>query len=361
MLVNEFHRKLRSDLLRSKYSLEERLPTLRALAKSYHVSPASAKRVVDKLREEGLVEVIHGRGIYPAGKIDKIKHPATRIIGMICPGGDITNSARKLSDEWLMKDWILSVYNSADDQQAPEIERRYLERAMAEGFAGVALYPTPIEPRNESLFHKLRLRGMKIAILDRTSREIPERSAFLMDFHHGGYMCVAQMAMRGYKRIVFARITGNFLFADLIREGMEEAARDLGLELLEDINFHGWHRAMDPVAAIDQRVKDHKSLIPKFQNLPENTAIISARSSLVYVINRMIQQTGRSVSDDLGVCSAYENTPRQDNLSCLCYPLEKQLGAAIDFIVNPDIKATGDKTLWFKPEFHGGTSIRNLT
>jgi DNA-binding LacI/PurR family transcriptional regulator len=340
--------------------IKERLPSLRQISRDYSVSIATARKSISLLKDEGVLVSIHGRGTFLAHSAGVPKRNTRQMIGLGTLGK--LELVRSLSNHWLEKGWLLTAYNAIRDSQDPERERKFLETAEQEGFAGVALTPTPIEPLNTALYDRLRQRGMKIALLAPISEETYHSCLFCLDHQHAGYQSVAQMALRGYRNVLYIGTPSEPFFKLRQQAGVQQAANELGLQLLEKTKLPQWEAGADTLQE-RMRILTQKnlSLVKFFKELPANTAIIADQNDAAEATRRLCLEAGRSVPEDIGICCALTEIHEPYGISGMEFPYQQQINSALEYLTDNNSKATDKICKRFAPKFVERETTRKFT
>lgn len=331
---------LREKIYNGELKPESRLPIEPKLAKDFKVGRNTIREAVSSLVHEGLLKKIQGKGTYVTSVSDNSYSRRSWQIGLACYlRSESLETFNFIQDYTLEKGGLLTVYNVNEDQQAPEKEKIFLEKAERENFAGVIALPSPIEPLNTEIYARMRSKGCKVALIAPYKDDMSNEVSFLYDYYHAGYMAAAKMKVAGYENISMARIALPISYQQM-KKGIAQAAEDFGLNLLDDIT------------------KEQK---PDIFTLPPKTGIISTQTSMGHNVFDWISESGLTPGKDIGLCS------RQDYLvegrpaiTCLKAPEKEQFKAAIDYILDDNIPATQiiHKTFKFIYEEHG--TVENI-
>jgi hypothetical protein len=147
-------------------------------------------------------------------------------------------------------------------------------------------------------------------------------------------MTSAKMAVAGVKHLVMAR--GRLPISyQWLKAGMIEAAKDLGLELLDDIVFNPWNKIL-------KNAKDNYPEISEImRKLPENTGMISTQWEAAKATKEILQHEKRRIQEEIKLCSWYSHIPEEDpGVSRLQNPNRQILTDAIDYILDDNIPST---------------------
>ncbi|MPN12077.1 hypothetical protein SDC9_159387 [bioreactor metagenome] len=206
-MKRQYLKALREDIADGRFADVRRLPSFRQLASEYECSVASIKLAVDTLREEGILESIHGKGTFftDRGRLPLPRRKRQRIIGAILLRNGWLETMESMKLDYQRKGWFLSCYDACADMQDPAKEREFLEMALHEGFTGMLMAATPIEPVNTAFFNELRHKGMKIAHLTCYKEDMSEESYFLPDYAAAVDLAVRRAEECGFRTILPVR------------------------------------------------------------------------------------------------------------------------------------------------------------
>lgn len=341
--------KFKGDILSGMYGSESRIPSFRSLAQKYDCSFATIKRFVDELQEDGLLVSIHGKGTFLSSATLHPKRRQSRIIGTILLEDPSMKAVEMLKGEWLAKGWFLSIYNASSSLQNPEEEREFLEMAERERFAGVAMVPTPKEPSNTRTFARLKVEGLKIALLGCYATVMPGETYFLADYKAAGALAVSQSAMRGYRGIAYVDTPANSPFKVLQALGIGECASSLGLKLLPPVKCLNWG---------ESHYRDVQEIGKLLMGLPPNTAVLCSQSDLADAVYKALLEYGRRIPDDIGVISLYGGAGDFGQISQVGFGYEEILRAALEYISDGKRSSMDIVQKLFPPFFLEGETIR---
>ena len=231
---------IRQDILSGKYARDGKLPGVRQLAEYYSCSRGTISNALRQLSDDGIIRTEHGRGCFLSGT-QSPRRTSSRMIGAVLLWESWLEEMEELRDEYLKQGWFVSVYCSSNDLQNPAAERRFLELAAEQNFAGVLITGTPIEPLNSGFYQSLRCSGMKIVHLTNYKNDMTGEAAILPDYRMAGAIACSAAIMRGKKRIVMLSSTDTNPPSSQLREsGVRAMASALGAEILPDIKLADW-------------------------------------------------------------------------------------------------------------------------
>jgi LacI family transcriptional regulator len=178
------------------------------VARAAGVSPATVSRVLnangtvaDELRRR-VMTAVNELGFTPNSQARSLRTRATTVLGLVI--SDITNPfftsmVRGVEDVASAAGYSVVLANTDEDLAK---ERRYLEVALAERMAGVALAPASSADTDITL---LTDRGVPVVTIDRRLTSV-EVDSVTIDNHRAAREATEHLAAQGYRRIGF--VTG---------------------------------------------------------------------------------------------------------------------------------------------------------
>jgi DNA-binding LacI/PurR family transcriptional regulator len=335
------------------FNPNERLPSLRKLASEYSATFAAVRKAMEMLKEEGVLVTYRGDGTYLADNVA----PATRVRGKTMGLAHLSglDGVGEIANEWLDKGWLIIPYNATRDHQDQRLERKFLERAFEDGFAGVALHPSPLDGGNLALCRELRGKGMKIAFLSEPFDGESFPSAFLLDYERAGYQAVVQMLLRGFKRIVFChrKVDNHGVWKK--RAGLLDAVEEYGVELLDDIVMPDWRA--DEYDSEEHRLNiladRNGSVADAASRLPSKTAFIVDQNDVAEVLRRLLDEKGVNVPGEYAICHCENSILHSDcyQVSGMSFSRIDQINAALKWIADEKTKPSDSHIELFRPCF----------
>ena len=326
---------LRKEIAEGKFAPGDKIPIEPELSRIYNVGRSSVREAVSSLVHEGLLIKRQGLGTFV--QTDSQASSRNRRSGRIGLTFDLRphtlEGIRFCQDLAMDKGGILTVYNVGKDYQDPVKERKFLELAQKEGFIGVALYPTPLEPSNTPLYRELRQKGMKIALLVPYAQNGDDHVTFFHDYARAGYLAVAKMAAAGYKHVCLVKLVNRLPLAfRMLRDGLEQAAADLSLKIEREIAVDQSVEYASQTAAVASEAFD------AIKHLPRKTGMLVTQNQACLSVKRLSALSHRRFPGDLAlcVCSEYEH-PELSDVSILRFQAQALLTEAIDYLLDESI------------------------
>ena len=180
-IVEGVKKRIREEIDSGEFGDDSRLPSIRVFSAKYNASPASVKRAMDELQRDGVVVSVHGKGVFIGGSPVNRRRLGSKIIGAILITDRDRVAIEKVKSESLEDGWLFAVYDADTDLQSPEKEKLFLSKAEEQGFAGIAMIPTPRSPLNSDLYRRLRLLGIKLVMLASYKSDMSEDCCCVFD------------------------------------------------------------------------------------------------------------------------------------------------------------------------------------
>ncbi len=205
----------------------DRIPTEDHLMEKFRLTRHRVRAGIAFLqREKGFV-TIKGSGTYIPGGSQTPK-PKEKTIAVIDPC-DIASKSKDLHVQAFEKGYHLLPINVSHEN--PGFERSCLESVMQRRLVAVCLEPFPIEPMNFDLVDQLIADGVKVLLMNAPPELRDKYSLFLLDYKKAGYMAVASMMGKGFRKIYFIRSFSKGWQHQDFADGANEAAKDYSLDV----------------------------------------------------------------------------------------------------------------------------------
>ena len=332
---------LRADLAGGRFGQDGRLPSFRELASLYECSVASIKLAVDTLQEEGILEPIHGKGTFLTrhGRLPLPRTERRKIIGAVLLQHGWLETMEQLKHEWQRQGWFFSIYDACRDMQDPGYEKKFLEMALQEGFSGVILIATPIEPVNTGLFAELRRQGMKIVHLAPYRDDMSHESYFMLDYSAAGPMALARAEQEGYRRIVPIRDGSRSPSMNMIAGGLSRVRKG-SVEVVSTFCYRQklveWVREREQMEADELWRQLSAELVP-LAAYSRDTVLLAYRAEIATELKRFFQEIGKPEMDRPAIWALDRQTPGNKGIEAVSYDLEAQVRDALGYICDSRI------------------------
>ncbi len=322
---NELADTFRKELAANAITQDGKLLPLRMLADRYRTSPATVKRIVDKLVAAGVLRTVHGVGIFPVqGEITPI--PVMRPhIGAIVLDDTVQVELNKAREAYMEKGWAFSIYNASNDEQSPAREKLFLNMVRHQEFAAVVMEASPIEPTNFDTFQRLRNLGIKVIHLSPYRDNMESDVCFVADFFAAGQLAIAQAAKRQYTRILACNDQDSAPFLRRWEAGLNAMAAPLGIDFTLDFAIR------TPEAAI--------AWLRRHQTPGERICIVCGNSIFADNLIDAMTAAGIACPGDCGVISLSPSPRHDSRVSFLDFDYPAILRDVMQYATNPEIDA----------------------
>jgi len=182
----------------------EQLPKFRELAARFKTTPPTMSRALELLERDGLIEKIHGRGIFVSTNPIRTDPLDTALIVMRVHGHMYSELFSELTDELRKRNLRAQAidYSRWSYAKRKRIEKEITE-LLSQDVAGMIVDAT-CGLMAKSLF-ALRSSVPHMVFIHRCElpREIPQTSKVLIDYEHGGRLAGEALLREGRKHVVF--------------------------------------------------------------------------------------------------------------------------------------------------------------
>ncbi|MDC7245317.1 MAG: substrate-binding domain-containing protein [Sphaerochaetaceae bacterium] len=306
LIYNELIKELKSSL----YTIGDRLPSETRLAKQFQVSRPTINKVMQRLREEGIVESRAGVGTtvisLPANKSD------TKTFGLILPFLKSNGLFPILADEIASLSGRYN-YNIIWGGQFPagtpsanqlfQMAEFYIQQKVD----GVFFAPTELSPScksiNQEIVRRIKRNGISLVILDAGYVDFPQNMEFdfvSIDNYRAGYTLGEYFVKKGCRRIDFCTYPFIGEAVKLRFKGIKDAMLDAGI-IFDDKWTHLYTKNKQDY--INEIIKS------------KGTTIIGSNDDIANATLRLLQERGYNIPEDFEV-AGFDNS----DLSRSTYP-----------------------------------------
>ncbi len=342
---------LREDVRRKTIGHGGFLPPHRELAQRYGCSVSSIRQAINVLRQEGVVGGDNQLESAPETRKANVL-PHKRIIGAVLLRMGYYELIEKLKIEWQRQGWFVSAYDAFADFQDPKLERQFLEQACQEGFAGVVISATPVEPLNTEVYEEMRRKGMKVAHLSHyTHRGMGRESFFLPDYRAAGRLGVAAALQRNCRHVALLFNHVNSPFMTEMREGVYELTRGLGMTEPAWICCQNWEAYFrtDEESANRSKLAQLEEHLPELAALPERCAILCCGAEMAMLCRRMLTEAGIQQQKRFLFLSLNNGSLGAEEEDGIIFDFEAQLRRALEYVCDESVDAETVVQEYFKP------------
>lgn len=203
-ITEELRKWVRSD------DCPERLPKLVEMAETWGVAPLTMKKAVDTLKEQGVLRVVRGQGIFPT----RLKRPRTHVLGSVLYGNGIAPLHAQLIHGMSRAahargETMAMGQGSMGNDEAEEREVRLL--CEKQGVDGIVLWPTlvPRGARSAAVEYLLQ-EEIPFVLVPEPDRELYRDCSSVTNLDSGAAADVmTHLIARGYRNIGFVYSEGE--------------------------------------------------------------------------------------------------------------------------------------------------------
>lgn len=190
---------LKNDILSGKYPFQSKIPSETYLARELNISRTTLRKVLEALKDAGLIESQKGSGWFVCNK------NITRYIPIVMP---------KNSNNYRMTEIFEGAHNYFDSvgfsslltitDDDPEKEQELLNKLFSEGHNNFVIYPTS-SFHNSAFYQKLLRKNCNFVFIDSLPERITCDYVTSCNFL-GGYMATKKLITLGHKNIAFCSL-----------------------------------------------------------------------------------------------------------------------------------------------------------
>jgi DNA-binding LacI/PurR family transcriptional regulator len=345
--ADELKEDIRGRVERGSLRAGDPIASISDLADRYEIAYGTARKAIRDLVEEGILTSEWGKGTFVTPGNDMGQETGRELIAMAYPLGRHSDVLHRLQEDVMHHGGMLTLHNANEDNQDPELERKFLEGIRRGSFKGVGLFATPVPPLNDDLYHQVRAEGIKVALLSPHQYDMTRESVFLPNHRAGGYEVVRQLHGRGYRDFVFVGSRDLAVYKDWVLEGARRA------ELEFDARIRAVRDGVE-IMGDSPRLEGHP-LEGWMSGLEPSTAILTFKSGNAAVLEDVRKGLGRDVERNICIASCFlDPWPGYEHLPRLRYDLPGLLQSTVDYLLDDGISADTLVHHWAQPEFVAG-------
>lgn len=199
---------LRKEILDGKYPFGTPFPSVVAVIRRFGISRLTAVKVINRLKDEGLLQSQWGRGTFVAQR--------SRKIGIIVPGlayseifAPIVSRVSELAqaDGYTV---LLGDIPTKDNSSRAELTRKFVRTLVEEDVAGVLCEPleflSDMDEQNRANMAMLDAEGIPVVLMDSDVEPPPRRSRYDVvgiNNHDAGCAIAEHLLAQGVRKIAF--------------------------------------------------------------------------------------------------------------------------------------------------------------
>ena len=236
----EIFKTLRKDILLGKFKPLDKFPSEQQLMRRFHVSRATLRIALDKLKHDEIIETRNGSGTY----LSPLARRVAGRLGLIIPhiaGGELSPPICSAISHAAEEEGYSLLFGDASSSDGDFRAQRFLSLAwdyVSQGVAGVFIEPIELVQNAESVTARvisfLEDHNIPVVLLDRDIVSPPNRSKYdlvSIDNVQTGYRLADHLIDMGASRICLFARPGSAPTVQMRFQGAREAAIDRRLSL----------------------------------------------------------------------------------------------------------------------------------
>lgn len=318
---------IQESIREGKYKENDRIPTETELMERFSVSRITVKNALTALANEGWIYRIPGRGSFVNDNLESVQQQQSykqdlanthtdfrtirnpdekRLIGLIIPGIDdyfaigLIWGIQKILSANNIK-FMISLTNGSKEQESEAIQD-----FISKGAQGLLIFPIDAEMYNEEIL-SLKMHGFPFVLIDRYFPGV-ETNFIASDGTLGAKMAISHLWELGHRNIAVcsntppSTVTVQERIQGYMNGLMEKGALINSAHILTDLHIN-----------IEQISEED----PLYRYIRSNmvTAYVALNGNLGIYINRVAQQIGLRVPEDISIITFDDPTPNFGNLS----------------------------------------------
>lgn len=282
----------------------DKIPTEKELSEEFHVSRITAKKAINMLADENLVERIPGRGTYVKTEFDYTKFAVNenKLIGVILCDFDYTfgmGLLKSIEDEISNYGYKMVFKRTSESR---ELEVQAIRDFIDLGVSGIMIQTVHGDYYSDEVL-RLYLSGMPIVFVDRymEKTEIPYVAS---NNRKASFELTSKLLDAGYKNLSF--ISANPKGTTTLQQrydGYKEAARNSNQ--LDILNLE------TPLTRLKTDEKIQKDVNIIYKHLMDNSEIDCIFAGEMYIaklVRSVIRSMGKSIPEDIGIVTFDNDT-----------------------------------------------------
>lgn len=288
---------LKDRIRRQEFKISEKLPSENQLMIQYGVSRQTVRNALALLREQHLIDSVHGKGSFVINQNPITKIP-TFNVGVVVP--ELTTTSmfpvmlRSITDV-LQQNGYSTLFAETKDRF--DFERQVLQNMLKKQVDGIIIGGTKcILPNpNLSYFSALTDAGIPYIFIHTRPAELKNAIHISMDNRHGGWLITNHLIRKGYRKIGCAfklhSIQGIARY-----EGFQRAMAEANLHVSDDSVL--WF-----ANSADLRTYS----LEKLRGVSECEAIVCFNDVTASMLSSRLQEMGKRIHSDICI-SGFDGT-----------------------------------------------------
>ena len=288
---------LRDKIQRKEFSISEKLPSENQLMIQYGVSRQTVRSALDLLREQHLINRVHGKGSFVINHNPITKIP-TFNVGVVVP--ELTTTSmfpvmlRSITDV-LQQNGYSTLFAETKDRF--DFERQVLQNMLKKQVDGVIIGGTKCILPNPNLpfFSALTEAGIPYIFIHTRPAELQNAIHISMDNRQGGRLVTNHLIRMGYRKIGCA-LKLHSIQGIARYEGFQQAMAEAGLHVSDDSVL--WF-----ANSTDLRTYSYE----KLRGVSECEAIVCFNDVTAALLTSRLQEMGKRIHNDICI-SGFDGT-----------------------------------------------------
>ncbi len=279
---------------------DEPLPSRESLCRSLDTTRATLHKAISELSREGKLYTRGGSGTYVAGTRGTMVNK-NRFVGLIIPHSEPNYRDLICGVEAYLQSQDINLVLSYTDG---DIEKQNLciTRMLQSGVSGLIVVPAYCMDitRDYVLFSRLEQQHMPVVFCYRGIESVSRIPLVAYNNFYSAWIATKHLIAKGYRHITYV---AQFLLRTTLDryQGYLAAMMEEGLEIDRSaIIFDAKHDDQEPLA--------YRETLNMLESHPEVDAILCNADSIAEGIYQAIRDSGRRVSQDIGVISINNDT-----------------------------------------------------
>lgn len=288
-----------TDIEEGRYVRGRALPSEVRLAAQFGVSRGTLRQALTRLRADGYLEVVPGRGTFVRRTTPRRPEARRRVVGVVVPWVSrpaLPDVLTAIEDELHGRGYSMLVGSSGN---MPAQEAGRLHRILEEGVSGLIVYP--LDHPDAQIYARLVEEAFPLVLVDRHLVGL-HIDAVLPDNVGGAYAAVSHLIALGHRRVAFVSSDNLSTTSVLERmQGYQQALAAHGLEQDPSFVFTGLP-AVPPHAEDRQRVIVENALrVKRFLQGRPVTAVFALHDRIALSVLEAARLLGRRVPEEISV------------------------------------------------------------
>lgn len=276
-----------------------RLPSLRELAKRFHVSTITVRQALRALEKEGQVQCIPGVGVFTASIAPET---ATRQAAIAFATIEIENALTAqvtecMGEVCLRRTWSMQLFGAHGDT---ELEARNLAYMAKSGLKGAVIVPADSTENIEAMV-RLKLNGCPIVLI---GRAVPGLQVDVVESDHekGAYLAAEYLLTRGHRHVLMVTPKSMPTTSSTRLRGYEQALADHGLEPLR-----GWKVWIDDALTAQGRREGknfwggYAAVLPVLKESEPPIAVLAHDAHSGWGVFEACRELGLNIPNDVSI------------------------------------------------------------